>query len=60
MNKVPKSNSDGKASSMFVGMDLHKKYLQVAIVDDNGKVVENSKINNLILFFRVESINKFS
>ena len=46
MNKVPKSNSDGKASSMFVGMDLHKKYLQVAIVDDKGKVVENSKINN--------------
>jgi transposase len=31
---------------MFVGMDLHKKYLQVAIVDDKGKVVENSKINN--------------
>jgi transposase len=46
VNKVPKSNSDGKVSSMFVGMDLHKKYLQVAIVDDKGKVVENSKMNN--------------
>jgi transposase len=46
VNKVPKSNSDGKVSSMFVGMDLHKKYLQVAIVDDKGKVVENSKMKN--------------
>ena len=36
---------DGKIS-MFVGMDLHKNYLQIAVMNDKGKVLENSKINN--------------
>jgi hypothetical protein len=31
---------------MFVGMDLHKNYLQIAVMNDNGKVLENSRINN--------------
>lgn len=44
--KVPKSNSDGKISNMYIGMDLHKKYLQVAVVDEKGKVMRNSKIDN--------------
>jgi hypothetical protein len=32
--------------SMFVGMDLHKNYLQIAVMNDKGKVLENSRINN--------------
>jgi transposase len=27
-------------------MDVHKKYLQVAVVDDSGNVVKNSRMNN--------------
>ena len=45
MNNVSKSKSDGKIF-MFVGMDLHKNYLQIAVMNDKGKVLENSRINN--------------
>src|SRR5215467_4416633 len=31
---------------MFVGMDLHKNYLQIAVMNEKGKVLENSRINN--------------
>lgn len=31
---------------MFVGMDLHKNYLQVAVMDEKGKVLQNSRIDN--------------
>jgi len=31
---------------MFVGMDLHKSYLQVAVLDGKGKVLKNSRIHN--------------
>jgi len=31
---------------MFVGMDLHKIYLQIAVMNEKGKVLENSKIDN--------------
>jgi hypothetical protein len=27
---------------MFVGMDVHKNYLQVAVLDENGKILNNS------------------
>jgi hypothetical protein len=27
---------------MFVGMDVHKNYLQIAVLDENGKVLNNS------------------
>ena len=41
---------------MFVGMDIHKNYLQVATMDDKGKVLENRRIVNNIYqisrFFR--------
>jgi hypothetical protein len=37
-----------------VGKGLHKKYLQVAVMNDKGKVFENSRINN----DQVCSINK--
>ena len=33
-------------TSMFVGMDLHKNYLQIAVMNQRGKVLENSRINN--------------
>jgi transposase len=45
VNNLSKSKLDGKIS-MFVGMDLHKNYLQIAVMNDNGKVLENSRINN--------------
>ena len=32
--------------SIFAGMDLHKNYLQIAVMNDKGKVLENSRINN--------------
>jgi hypothetical protein len=31
---------------MFVGMDLHKNYLQIAVMNEKGKVLENSRIDN--------------
>ena len=41
---------------MFVGMDLHKNYLQVATMDDKGKVLQNRRIinnmNQISRFFR--------
>ena len=27
---------------MIVGMDAHKNYLQIAVLDENGKVLNNS------------------
>jgi len=44
VNNVSKSKLDGKIS-MFVGIDLHKNYLQIA-VNEMGKGLENSRINN--------------
>ena len=32
---------------MFVGMDLHKNYLQVATMDDKGKVQKRRIINSM-------------
>ena len=52
MNKSSKSKSDGKLCSnnsmMHMGMDLHKNYLQIAVMDEKGKVIRNSKIDNYI------------
>jgi hypothetical protein len=31
---------------MFVGMDLHKNYLQIAVMNEKRKVLENSRMNN--------------
>jgi WD40 repeat protein len=36
----------GGSLGVFVGMDLHKNYLQIAVMNDKGKVLENSRINN--------------
>jgi len=45
VNSLPKSKLDDNIS-MFVGMDLHKNYLQIAVMNEKGKVLENSRINN--------------
>ena len=44
MNNLSKSKVDGKIS-MFVGMYLHKNYLQIAVMNNKEKVLENSRIN---------------
>ena len=47
MNKLCKSKADGNISkSMFVGMDVHKNYLQVAVLDEKGKILNNSRVDN--------------
>ena len=38
----------------YVGMDLHKNYLQIAVVDEKGKLIKNSKIDN-----DIQKIGKF-
>ncbi len=54
--RTDKSSSDGYNDIMYNGMDLHKKFLQVAVMDNNGNVLKNSKIENnhrhLSNFFR--------
>jgi hypothetical protein len=44
VNNLSKSKLDGKIS-MFVGMDLHKNYMQIAVVEEKG-ILEYSRINN--------------
>jgi len=39
---------------IYVGMDLHKMYHQIALVDDSGEVLANEKIDNT-----PRAINKF-
>ena len=39
------SRKDGRRK-IYVGMDLHKDALQIAIVDGTGRVESNSKISN--------------
>jgi hypothetical protein len=34
------------SKSMFVGMDVHKNYLQVAVLDEKGKILNNSRVDN--------------
>jgi hypothetical protein len=47
VNKFSKPKPDGNVcTDMFVGMDLHKSYLQVAVLDGKGKVLKSSRIDN--------------
>lgn len=32
-------------------MDVHKNYLQIAVIDENGKLLNNSRVNNSSEFF---------
>jgi transposase len=34
---------------MFVGMDVHKSYLQVAVLDEKRKVLNNSRADNNLM-----------
>jgi transposase len=31
---------------MYIGMDIHKRYVQVAVMDDTGQVVEETPVEN--------------
>ncbi|MGA9153364.1 MAG: hypothetical protein WBZ36_22525 [Candidatus Nitrosopolaris sp.] len=44
MNNLSKSKLDGKIS-MFASIDLHKNYLQIAVMEEKW-ILENSRINN--------------
>ena len=47
MNNFSKTKSDGNVcTDIFVGMDLHKSYLQVAVLDGKGKVLKNLRVHN--------------
>ncbi len=35
-----------KDKGMYIGIDLHKKFLQVATMDNDGKILQNIKIEN--------------
>jgi hypothetical protein len=50
VNKFCKPEADGNVSkAMFVGMDVHKNYLQVAVLDEKGKVLNNSRVDNNLI-----------
>jgi transposase len=50
VNKFCKSKADGNVfKSMFVGMDVHKNYLQVAVLDEKGKILNNSRVDNNLI-----------
>lgn len=45
--KSPKKQMRRKSKkSMYVGIDLHKKFLQVAIMGNDGKILQNTKVDN--------------
>ena len=31
---------------MYVGIDLHKKYMQIAVIDEDGQTVSETRVNN--------------
>jgi hypothetical protein len=45
MNKGDISRPDDSVR-MFVGLDVHKKYTEVAIVDEEGVITEQERIEN--------------
>jgi transposase len=50
VNKFCKPKTDGTAfKNIFVGMGVHKNYLQVAVLDEKGKVLNNSRIDNNLM-----------
>lgn len=47
MNGRSKSRTDCSiCDSMSMGMDVHKNCLQVAVLDENGKVLNNYRVDN--------------
>lgn len=53
MKKGSKSNADGK-SCMFVGLDVHKNHIQAAVMDEQGSILREERIQN-----NVEGIHNF-
>jgi transposase len=50
VNKFCKPKADGIVfKNMFVGMDVHKNYLQVAVLDEKRKVLNNSRVDNNLI-----------
>jgi hypothetical protein len=50
VNEHSKSKTDSSlCEGMFVGMDVHKNYLQIAVLNENGKVLDNSRVDNDLL-----------
>lgn len=31
---------------MYIGMDLHKNYLQIAVIDNDGRLLQNTRVEN--------------
>ena len=48
------SKTKPQATPTYIGMDLHKNYLQIAVMDKDGNILHNSKIAN-----NAESIDGF-
>lgn len=47
MNGHSKAKTDSSlCESMFEGKDVHKNYLQIAVLNENGKVLDNSRVDN--------------
>ena len=43
----PKKQIRSKATNnMYVGIDLHKKFLLVVVMDNDGKILQNKKVDN--------------
>jgi hypothetical protein len=44
---------------MYVGVDLHKNYLQIAVSDKKGKILQDSRIDNNLKYISrsFDSIN---
>jgi hypothetical protein len=50
VNKPCKSKADDNVfKNMFVGMDVHKNYLQVVVLDEKGKILNNSRVDNNLI-----------
>lgn len=53
MNKFCKSKADGNVfKNMFVGVDVHKNYLQVAILDEKGSILYNSQDTDHVVILK--------
>ena len=46
MNKRSKSNEDSM-SCMFVGLDIHRNYMQVAIMNKQGSIGREKSLSQL-------------
>ncbi len=53
MKKGSKFNSDSKLC-MFVGLDVHRNYIQAAVMDEQGRILREEKIQNSL-----QNIQKF-